>query len=136
MTRVRFAPAPTGFLHIGGARPFIFNGLFARKMGGQVVLRIVETDIERSTGESLLHKLADRLAALGEFSEQSVEQQGRDFPTESNAKPGWIIDQQRLARRADRPNGRAGQPGGPARLQFLRCWENRPWSSACGESEC
>jgi glutamyl-tRNA synthetase len=53
MTRVRFAPAPTGFLHIGGARTYIFNWLFARKIGGQVVLRIDDTDLERSTGESL-----------------------------------------------------------------------------------
>jgi glutamyl-tRNA synthetase len=53
MTRVRFAPAPTGFLHIGGARTFIFNWLYARKEGGQVVLRIDDTDVERSTGESL-----------------------------------------------------------------------------------
>ncbi len=53
MTRVRFAPAPTGFLHIGGARTYIFNWLFARKLGGQVVLRIDDTDLDRSTGESL-----------------------------------------------------------------------------------
>ena len=53
MTRVRFAPAPTGFLHIGGARTFIFNWLYARKEGGQVVLRIDDTDVERSTDESL-----------------------------------------------------------------------------------
>jgi glutamyl-tRNA synthetase len=53
MTRVRFAPAPTGFLHIGGARTYIFNWLFARKAVGQVVLRIDDTDIERSSGESL-----------------------------------------------------------------------------------
>lgn len=53
MIRVRFAPAPTGFLHIGGARTYVFNWLFARRHGGQVVLRIDDTDIERSTQESL-----------------------------------------------------------------------------------
>ena len=53
MTRVRFAPAPTGFLHIGGARTYIFNWLFARQHGGQVVLRIDDTDRDRSTGEAL-----------------------------------------------------------------------------------
>jgi glutamyl/glutaminyl-tRNA synthetase len=40
MTRVRFAPALTGLLHIGGARSFVFNRLYARKEGGQAVLRI------------------------------------------------------------------------------------------------
>lgn len=53
MVRVRFAPSPTGFLHIGGARTYIFNWLFARREGGQVVLRIDDTDRERSSAESL-----------------------------------------------------------------------------------
>lgn len=53
MIRVRFAPSPTGFLHIGGARTFIFNWLFARSQQGQVVLRIDDTDVERSTEQSL-----------------------------------------------------------------------------------
>ena len=53
MVRVRFAPSPTGFLHIGGARTSIFNWLFARSQGGQVILRIDDTDVERSTDESL-----------------------------------------------------------------------------------
>jgi glutamyl-tRNA synthetase len=52
MVRVRFAPSPTGFLHIGGARTYIFNWLYARQKGGTVVLRIDDTDIERSTEES------------------------------------------------------------------------------------
>lgn len=51
--RVRFAPSPTGFLHIGGARTFLFNWLYARSQGGQVVLRIDDTDVERSTEQSL-----------------------------------------------------------------------------------
>jgi len=49
--RVRFAPSPTGFLHIGGARTALFNWLFARRHGGTFVLRIEDTDTERSTGE-------------------------------------------------------------------------------------
>ena len=53
MTRVRFAPSPTGFLHIGGARTFLFNWLYARKLGGTVVLRIDDTDVQRSTDASL-----------------------------------------------------------------------------------
>jgi glutamyl-tRNA synthetase len=53
MLRVRFAPSPTGYLHIGSARTFIFNWLFARHQGGTLILRIDDTDIERNTGESL-----------------------------------------------------------------------------------
>jgi glutamyl-tRNA synthetase len=53
MLRVRFAPSPTGYLHIGGARTFIFNWLFARRFGGQMILRIDDTDVERNTQVSL-----------------------------------------------------------------------------------
>ena len=49
--RVRFAPSPTGYLHIGGARTALFNWLFARRMGGEFVLRIEDTDGERSRPE-------------------------------------------------------------------------------------
>ena len=46
--RVRFAPSPTGFLHVGGARTALFNWLYARHTGGTFVLRIEDTDVERS----------------------------------------------------------------------------------------
>src|SRR6202049_137397 len=49
--RVRFAPSPTGYLHVGGARTALFNWLFARHHGGKLVLRIEDTDAERSTSE-------------------------------------------------------------------------------------
>jgi glutamyl-tRNA synthetase len=49
--RVRFAPSPTGYLHVGGARTALFNWLFARHFGGTLILRIEDTDLERSTGE-------------------------------------------------------------------------------------
>ena len=49
--RVRFAPSPTGYLHVGGARTALFNWLFARHCGGTLVLRIEDTDAERSTAE-------------------------------------------------------------------------------------
>ena len=51
--RVRFAPSPTGYLHVGGARTALFNWLLARKLGGTFILRIEDTDVERSTKESL-----------------------------------------------------------------------------------
>ena len=46
--RVRFAPSPTGLLHVGNARTALYNWLFARRMGGDFVLRIEDTDVERS----------------------------------------------------------------------------------------
>jgi glutamyl-tRNA synthetase len=49
--RLRFAPSPTGYLHVGGARTALFNWLFARHYGGALILRIEDTDIERSTTE-------------------------------------------------------------------------------------
>jgi glutamyl-tRNA synthetase len=50
--RVRFAPSPTGYLHIGGARTALFNWLFARHHGGKLILRIEDTDIKRNTEEA------------------------------------------------------------------------------------
>src|ERR1051325_8841866 len=47
--RVRFAPSPTGFLHIGGARTALFNWLYARHTGGKFILRIEDTDVARNT---------------------------------------------------------------------------------------
>jgi glutamyl-tRNA synthetase len=51
--RVRFAPSPTGYLHIGGARTALFNWLFARHHGGKFVLRIEDTDVKRNTEEAM-----------------------------------------------------------------------------------
>lgn len=64
MNRVRFAPSPTGFLHIGGARTYVFNWFFARSTGGQMVLRIDDTDTGRNTEESL-RSILDGLEWLG-----------------------------------------------------------------------
>jgi glutamyl-tRNA synthetase len=62
--RVRFAPSPTGYLHIGGVRTALFNWLWARKTGGTFVLRIEDTDQERSTAESR-KVILDALGWLG-----------------------------------------------------------------------
>ena len=62
--RTRFAPSPTGFLHVGGARTALFCWLQARATGGQFVLRIEDTDRERSTGESV-QAILDGMAWLG-----------------------------------------------------------------------
>src|SRR5688572_7961859 len=53
MVRTRFAPSPTGYLHIGGARTALFSWAYARRHGGRFILRIEDTDLERSTAESM-----------------------------------------------------------------------------------
>src|SRR3954465_13663426 len=60
----RFAPSPTGFLHIGGARTALFNWLYARGRGGKMLLRIEDTDRERST-EAAIAAIIDGLSWLG-----------------------------------------------------------------------
>src|SRR4051812_3204776 len=62
--RVRFAPSPTGYLHVGGARTALFNWLYARHTGGTHVLRIEDTDRERSTEEHT-RVILDGLSWLG-----------------------------------------------------------------------
>ncbi|HJR51171.1 MAG TPA: glutamate--tRNA ligase family protein, partial [Gemmatimonadales bacterium] len=62
--RVRFAPSPTGHLHVGGARTALFNWLFARRHGGTFILRIEDTDRSRSTDENI-GLIVDALTWLG-----------------------------------------------------------------------
>lgn len=62
--RVRFAPSPTGYLHVGGARTALFNWLYARHTGGKFLIRIEDTDLERSTPESV-QQIIDSLDWLG-----------------------------------------------------------------------
>ena len=67
--RTRFAPSPTGYLHVGGARTALFSWLHARKHGGQFVLRIEDTDLERSTAESV-NAILEGMSWLGlEYNE-------------------------------------------------------------------
>src|SRR5881392_2072385 len=74
MVRVRFAPSPTGYLHIGAARSALFNWLFARKMGGKFLLRIEDTDLQRSTEEST-RSIIEGLEWLGlDYDEELVLQ--------------------------------------------------------------
>lgn len=57
--RTRFAPSPTGYLHVGGARTALYNYLYAKKMGGEFILRVEDTDEARSTDESLRMMISD-----------------------------------------------------------------------------
>src|ERR1051325_9933561 len=69
--RVRFAPSPTGYLHIGAARTALFNWLYARKVGGTFLLRIEDTDLQRSTDEST-RSIFDGLKWLGLDYDEAV----------------------------------------------------------------
>jgi glutamyl-tRNA synthetase len=74
MVRVRFAPSPTGYLHIGAARSALFNWLYARKTGGKFLLRIEDTDLQRSTDEST-RSIIEGLEWLGlDYDEEIVFQ--------------------------------------------------------------
>jgi len=73
--RVRFAPSPTGYLHIGAARSALFNWLFARKEGGKFLLRVEDTDLQRSTEEST-RSILEGMAwlGIGDYDEEIVFQ--------------------------------------------------------------
>ena len=97
--RVRFAPAPTGYLHVGGARSALFNWLFARQAGGTVVLRIEDTDQERSRPE-LIDAILESLEWLGiDWDEGPIHQSDRrDLYTTACEKlladgSAYLIDQ-------------------------------------------
>ena len=64
MVRTRFAPSPTGYLHIGGARTALFSWAYARRHGGKFILRVEDTDLERSTAQST-QAILDGMAWLG-----------------------------------------------------------------------
>jgi glutamyl-tRNA synthetase len=75
--RVRFAPSPTGYLHIGSARTALFNWLWARHVGGQFLLRVEDTDVERSQPE-LIQLIFDVLGWMGiDWDETPVHQSDR-----------------------------------------------------------
>lgn len=107
--RVRFAPSPTGYLHIGGARTAIFNWLFARHCGGKFLLRIEDTDVARSEAK-MVQAIYDGLQWLGlDWDEPPIFQSQRLERYRQIA--GQMIqngqayycycDQQRLARRKE-----------------------------------
>lgn len=78
--KVRFAPSPTGYLHIGGARTAIFNWLFAKKNNGEFFLRIEDTDLQRSTRESV-EAILDALKWLGLDWDGDILFQSKRFET-------------------------------------------------------
>ncbi len=101
--RTRFAPSPTGYLHVGGARTALFSYLFARKHGGQFVLRIEDTDLERSTAESV-NAILEGMTWLG-----LAYDEGPFFQTQRFERYHQVIDEllaKGLAYRCDCPRER------------------------------
>jgi len=93
--RVRFAPSPTGFLHVGSARTFIFNWLYARSNGGTMVLRLDDTDVERNT-EASLNSIFEGLKWLGLGWDEEYKQSER---LALHQKTAWAIFERGLAYR-------------------------------------
>lgn len=79
MIRTRFAPSPTGYLHIGGARTALFSWAFARHHGGQFILRIEDTDVARSTPEAV-QAILDGMAWLGLTQDEGPYYQMQHMP--------------------------------------------------------
>lgn len=93
--RLRFAPSPSGYLHIGGARTALFNWLWARKTGGKFILRIEDTDQERSSIESV-RAILDSLAWLGIDWDEGPEvggEFGPYFQSERRGRYREIVEQ-------------------------------------------
>lgn len=135
--RVRFAPSPTGFLHVGSARTFIFNWLYARRNQGTMVLRLDDTDVERNTEASVQsifeglgwlglnwdeeHKQSERLA-LHRQAAEGIFMKGlayRDFTPahssdseQSSAQGAWLFNSgmRELSREESDRRAAAGEP--------------------------
>src|SRR5215467_5433519 len=93
MLRVRFAPSPTGFLHVGSARTFIFNWLYARHNGGTMVFRLDDTDVERNT-EASVQSIFEGLKWLGLNWDEEYKQSER---LELHRKMAWQLFEKALA---------------------------------------
>src|SRR3954452_18517549 len=106
--RVRFAPSPTGALHIGGARTALYNWLLARGQGGTLVLRIEDTDRERSTPENV-EQILDALRWLGLECDE-----GPVFQTATADRNGEVVQALLDAGRAYRS---------PATGEDVRAWK-------------
>jgi glutamyl-tRNA synthetase len=93
--RVRFAPSPTGFLHVGSARTFIFNWLYARHNSGTMILRLDDTDVERNTQASV-DSIFEGLKWLGLGWDEKYKQSER---IELHRKTAWAIFEKGMAYR-------------------------------------
>src|ERR1700680_2523254 len=114
--RVRFAPSPTGFLHVGSARTFIFNWLYARHNGGTMILRLDDTDVGRNT-EASVHSILEGLKWLDLGWDEEYKQSQR---IELHRRMAEAIFQKELAYRDFTPahSGESERSGAQERWLF------------------
>jgi glutamyl-tRNA synthetase len=120
--RVRFAPSPTGFLHIGGARTALFNWLYARHTGGSFILRIEDTDAARNTAAAV-EVILDGLRWLGLDWEEGPQRGDPDAPARGDRGPYFQSRRGELyRRRVDelRDKGLAYEQEGAVRFRMTR----------------
>jgi glutamyl-tRNA synthetase len=110
--RLRFAPSPTGYLHVGGARTALFNWLYARRHGGAFILRIEDTDVERSQAE-MVTGILDGLRWLGIDWDEGPEVGGPHAPYFQSER----LDRYRAAARQLLDSGQAFEDGGAIRFK-------------------
>jgi glutamyl-tRNA synthetase len=110
--RLRFAPSPTGYLHVGGARTALFNWLYARRHGGAFVLRIEDTDVERSQAE-MVTGILDGLRWLGIDWDEGPEVGGPHEPYFQSQR----LDRYRAAAKALLDRGHAFEDDGAIRFK-------------------
>jgi glutamyl/glutaminyl-tRNA synthetase len=94
--RVRFAPSPTGELHVGGARTALFNWLFARKHKGVFILRFEDTDIERNRPE-LIEPILESLRWLDCSGMRGRTSRAKDFPSIASGPSGSSTRAKRIS---------------------------------------
>jgi glutamyl-tRNA synthetase len=110
--RLRFAPSPTGYLHVGGARTALFNWLYARRHGGTFILRIEDTDVERSQAE-MVTGILDGLRWLGIDWDEGPEIGGPHAPYFQSQR----LDRYRAAAKQLLDSGQAFEDGGAIRFK-------------------
>jgi glutamyl-tRNA synthetase len=110
--RLRFAPSPTGYLHVGGARTALFNWLYARRHGGTFILRIEDTDVERSQAE-MVTGILDGLRWLGIDWDEGPEIGGPHAPYFQSER----LERYRAAAAALLETGQAFEDGGAIRFK-------------------
>ena len=110
--RLRFAPSPTGYLHVGGARTALFNWLYARRHGGTFILRIEDTDVERSQAE-MVTGILDGLRWLGIDWDEGPEVGGPHGPYFQSER----LDRYRAAAAELLKTGQAFEDGGAIRFK-------------------
>lgn len=110
--RVRFAPSPTGYLHVGGARTALFNWLYARRHGGTFILRIEDTDTERSSAD-MVTGILEGLRWLGLTWDEGPEVGGPHAPYFQSAR----YDRHRAAAQQLLDSGRAYHDDGAIRFK-------------------